>query len=316
MNNSRHSPSRILSVAFAAALVAACGGGGGSGDGTNKTATGAMKLSVTDAPVDSAQEVWVQFRAVEFKPMGADPVMQELKDASGAAAPKRINLLPLQDGRTSLLLDGVQLPAGDYEWLRLLVDNEPNVRDSYIVVNGNECELRIPSGDESGLKMVRGFTLPAGGSLALTADFDLRKSIRQPPGQQGTGVNCTQAYMMKPVLRLVKDSEAGTITGKVDPTLFGAADCKRMVYAFADGTNAAGSTTPDDYDGKSPDPVQMVKADASSGDYRVSFLPAGNYTVAFTCGEDDMDKDDTLAFTAKKGAVVQANLVTSGVNLP
>lgn len=71
-----------------------------------------MKLSVTDAPVDSAQEVWVQFRAVEFKPMGADTVMQELKDASGAAAPKRINLLPLQDGRTSLLLDGVQLARG------------------------------------------------------------------------------------------------------------------------------------------------------------------------------------------------------------
>jgi hypothetical protein len=118
------------------------------------------------------------------------------------------------------------------------------------------------------------------------------------------------------VLRLVKDSEAGTITGKVDPTLFTATDCKRMVYAFADGTNAAGSTIPDDYAGKSPDPVQMVKADASSGDYRVSFLPAGNYTVAFTCGEDDMDKDDALTFTAKKGAVVQANLVTSGVNLP
>jgi hypothetical protein len=306
----------MLSVVLASALVAACGGGGG-GDGTSKpAATGAMKLSVTDAPVDSAQEVWVQFRAVEFKPMGADPVMQDLKDANGAAAPKRINLLPLQDGRTSVLLDGVQLPAGDYEWLRLLVDNEPNVRDSYIVVNGNECELRIPSGDESGLKMIRGFTLPAGGSIALTADFDLRKSIRQPPGQQGMGVNCTQAYMMKPVLRLVKDSEAGAITGKVDPTLFAATDCKRMVYAFADGTNAAGSTVPDDYDGNSPDPVQMVKADASTGNYQVSFLPAGNYTVAFTCGDDDMEKDDALTFTAKKGAVVQANLVTSGVNLP
>jgi hypothetical protein len=60
----------------------------------------------------------------------------------------------------------------------------------------------------------------------------------------------------------------------------------------------------------------MVKADASTGDYRISFLPAGNYTVSFTCGEDDMEKDDPLVFTATKGAVVQANLVTSGVNLP
>ena len=241
--------------------------------------------------------------------------MQELKDAQGVATPRRINLLPLQDGRTSVLLDGVQLPAGNYEWLRLLVDNETNVRDSYIVINGNECELRIPSGDESGLKLVRGFTLPAGGSLALTADFDLRKSIRQPPGQQGTGVNCTQAYLMKPVLRLVKDSEAGTITGKVDPSLF-VGECTRMVYAFSDGTNAAGTTVPDDYDGTAPDPVQMVKADAVTGAYQLSFLPAGNYTVAYTCGVDDMEKDDVLVFPAKKGATVQANLVTGGVNFP
>ena len=121
---------------------------------------------------------------------------------------------------------------------------------------------------------------------------------------------------MKPVLRLVRDSEVGAITGKVDPTLFAAADCRRMVYAFSDGASTAGSTVPDDYDGAGVEPVQMVKADASTGDYRISFLPAGNYTVAFTCGEDDMEKDDVLVFPAKKGATVQANLVTSGVNFP
>jgi hypothetical protein len=61
-------PRQFLFVALAlgTALVAGCGGGGS--DGSQKTTTGSMKLSVTDAPVDSAQEVWVQFRAVEFKP--------------------------------------------------------------------------------------------------------------------------------------------------------------------------------------------------------------------------------------------------------
>ncbi len=274
MSEGIHIVTRYLPVALATALVAACGGGSGGSSSDSKATTGSMKLSVTDAPVDSAQEVWVQFRAVEFKPEGGAPVMQELKDANGTPTPRRINLLPLQNGRTSVLLDGVQLPAGNYEWLRLIVDNESNVRDSYIMVEGNECELRIPSGDESGLKLIRGFTLPAGGSLALTADFDLRKSIRQPPGQQGMGVNCTQGYLMKPVLRLVQDSEAGAITGRVDPSLLSAADCTRMVYAFSDGTNAAGTTVPDDYDGTAPDPVQMVKADAVTGAYQLSFLPA------------------------------------------
>ncbi len=128
MSTANRIVTRYLPVALATATVAACGGGGGSSN-DGKPTTGSMKLSVTDAPVDSAEAVWVQFRAVQFKPEGVAPVRQELKDAQGVAAPQRINLLPLQDGRTSVLLDGVRLPAGNYEWLRLLVDNESNVRD-------------------------------------------------------------------------------------------------------------------------------------------------------------------------------------------
>jgi hypothetical protein len=306
---------RILAVATIAALVTACGGDGG-GD-SKQSQTGRLKLSVTDAPVDVAEAVWVQFRAVEFKPEGGAPVLQELRNAQNALAPQRIDLLPLQDGRATVLLDNTVLPAGRYEWIRLVVDNEPNVRDSYIVIAGNECELRIPSGDESGLKMNRGFTLPAEGALALTVDFDLRKSIHAPPGQQSSmpAMPCTQAYMMRPVLRLVQDSEVGTITGTVSPSLF-VGECSRLVYVFSDGSNAAGSTTPDDQDATEPNPVVMVQADQGTGAYRASFLPAGNYTLAFTCGADNMDANDALVFSAAKGAAVRANLVPSGVNFP
>jgi hypothetical protein len=307
---------RSLALGAAVALLAACGGGGGD-NGSTANPTGRLKLSVTDAPVDDAQAVWVQFRAVEFKPEGAEPVRQDLKDANGNAAPQRINLLPLQDGRAAVLLDGVVLPAGRYEWLRLLVDNEPNVRDSYIEVAGNECELRIPSGDESGLKLIRGFTLPEQGALALTVDFDLRKSIHAPPGQQGSGKNCTQAYMMKPVLRLVQDAEVGGISGTVANSLFTDPACARLVYVFADAAGAAaGTTIPVDYDGTAPDPMAMAKVDQVTGAYKASFLPAGNYTLAFTCSADRMDASDTLAFSAAKGAAVKAGLVTTGVNFP
>jgi len=306
---------RLVILAFATVL-AACGGGGDGSDDSKSSATGRVKLSLTDAPVDQADEIWVQFRAVEFKPEGGEPVLHEFRDASGAFAPKRINLLPLQDGRTTILIDDLELEAGNYQWLRLLVDNEPNVRDSYLMVEGNECELRIPSGDESGLKLTGGFSLPENGALALTVDFDLRKSIRQPPGQQGMGMNCTQAYLMKPVLRLVRDSSAGAITGTVDETLRSPADCARLVYVFADGDRPVGTTPPDDQDANEPNPVTMARVNADTGAYRASFLPAGNYTLAFTCSADDMDANDTLAFSAAKGATVQANAVTSGVNFP
>ena len=307
---------KTIAVTAAAALLAACADSGG-GDG-GQSPTGRLKLSVTDAPVDDADAVWVQFRAVEFKPEGGAPVLQQTRDAGGAIAPQRMNLLDLQGGQAAVLVNNVVLPAGRYEWIRLRVDNEPNVRDSYLMMNdGSECELRIPSGDESGLKMNRGFTLPADGSVALTVDFDLRKSIHAPPGQQGMGLNCTQGYLMKPVLRLVQDSEVGAIAGTVELSRRSAVDCARMVYIFADGANAPGSTTPDDYDGVGVEPVSMVKADEFTGAYKATFLPAGNYTAAYTCVVDDMAADDSLdtppfAFDAdKQGATVQPNLIST-----
>jgi hypothetical protein len=272
---------------------------------------------VTDAPVDDAEAVWIKFRAVEFKPEGGSPVRHELLGAGNpqVPAPQSINLLPLQEGRSAVLVNDLELPAGRYEWIRLIVDNVENERDSYIVIEGNECELRVPSGDESGLKLIRGFTLPANGSVALTVDFDLRKSIVEPPGQQGTGIDCTQAYLLKPVLRLVQDSDVGAITGTVDPSLF-LPDCSRLVYVFSDGTGPAGGTLPDDQDANDPNPVVMAKADAVTGAYHASFLPSGNYTLAFTCGLDDMATDNALVFSPTKAASVQPNLITSGVNFP
>src|ERR1044072_6304598 len=174
----------VSTIVFA--LAGCSGGGGGSAD------AGRVFLSNTDAPVDDASSVVIQFSGVAFKREGeAAEVVQTL-----SPSPRQLNLLEYQEGRAALLLDGVTLPAGKYGWVRLIVDNQQNVRDSYITrTTGEECELRVPSGAESGLKLNRGFTLPADGSVALTIDFDLRKSIHAPPGQRGSTADCTQGYL-------------------------------------------------------------------------------------------------------------------------
>src|SRR5687767_385710 len=88
--------------------LAGCGGGGGGSAGE----TGRMSLSVTDAPVDDASIVAVQFSGVAFKREGDAPeVVQNLP------SPRQLNLLEYQEGRAALLLDGVTLPAGRYEWV-------------------------------------------------------------------------------------------------------------------------------------------------------------------------------------------------------
>jgi hypothetical protein len=66
--------------------------------------------------------------------------------------------------------------------------------DASIVVDGVEQELILPSGTESGLKIVGGFTLRDGVATTITLDFDAGRSIHYAPG---TG------FMMRPVIDLI-----------------------------------------------------------------------------------------------------------------
>lgn len=294
---------RPIAIAMGLSCLAACGGGGSGGDGR-------VTVNITDAPVDVAQEVWVKITGVAFKPEGGAPeIVQNF-------APRTLNLLQYQQGDVAVLLDDVPFTAGRYQWLRLVIESEPNVRDSYVMVDGAECELNVPSGAESGLKMNRGFSIPADGSLALTIDFDLRQSLRAPPGQgSGTSGACTQGYLMRPTLRLVDDANVGAISGTVT---FEAGtppeDCMPKVYLFT------GSVTPDDVEDaevtSDVDPLAIVGVSlpegATSGTYRAAFIPAGTYTAAFTCS-DDTEADETLEFSPAGGTAVtvQNNLIAT-----
>jgi len=296
----------VLFSLLASLGLVACGGGDGGGGGS--AAMGTMTVSITDAPVDDADEVWIQVRGIAFKREGSAPeFVQDL-----TPSPRRINLLEYQQGRVAVLLDHVPFEAGRYEWLRLIVDNEANVRDSYLMVDGQECELRVPSGSESGLKLNRGFTVPAAGSLALTIDFDLRKSIHAPPGQAAGA--CATGYQMRPTLRVVDDAAVGAIAGQVTFAAGSApVDCKPKVYVYE------GAVMPDDLEESTPaspdvEPLAVVGVEipdgTSTGSYKAAFLPAGSYTVAFTC-DDDTDADENLSFVPAAGqaVTVQNNLI-------
>ena len=290
-----------ISAAISMMVLSACGGGGGGGE------TGRLSLAVTDAPVDDASSVVVQFSGVAFKREGASAeAVQNL-----SPSPRQLDLLQYQGGRAALLLDGVTLPAGEYQWIRLIVDNEPGVRDSYIsLTGGQECELRVPSGAESGLKLMRGFTLPADGSVALTVDFDLRKSIHAPPGLRGG--DCAVGYIMRPTLRLVDDADVGAIAGHVAGELI-TDECLPKVYVFS-----GAAVTPDDLEeanGADADPLVVAGVAIENGStahpYRAAFLPPGPYTVAFTCDDDDAAADETLVFSGAQSVTVQTNLIAT-----
>lgn len=247
-----------------------------------------MTVRLTDAPVDSAERVVVEFAGIELHQGGATP-QRFIFDT-----PQQIDLLQLTGGENRILLDAVTIPAGRYQQLRLLANAGQDAKDSYIVVSGNQHALYIPSSAQSGLKLVGGFTVPEGGSADFTIDFDLRKSVTKP-GNSG------DAYILRPTLRLVETNSAGAIEGVISASQAAAEGCipnsiDPVVYIYP----GAGAT-PDDI-GSTTEPLSSASATPNDqGDYvyHAAFLPAGDYTVAFTCmaAADDPATDDDIVFS-------------------
>lgn len=277
----------LLSASIAL-LVGACGGGGGG-----SAATGTLNLALTDAPVDSADEVVIEFTGVEIKPSGGD-----LVDIT-YPTPRQIDLLALTGGVAETIVDGQVLPAGRVEWIRLKVNATPGgdpLDDSYIVIMGTPHALTIPSGAQTGLKLNRPITIPENGIASFTIDFDLRKSVHEAAG----------GYLLRPTLRLVDNSTDGALSGTADLT--GCVD-PAAVYVF-EGAGA----TPDDVDGIDPDPIATASVDPATGAYIVAFLPYGEYTAAFTCdaADDapDTDDDATVVFSGTTDVGITAGQTT------
>jgi len=263
-----------------------------------------MKLSVADAPVDGAQAVVVKFTGVELTGNSGSPVTINF------AQPKSIDLL--NDGGTaSAVLFNQPIPAGKYGQIRLMVVADGDPSNSYITLSdGTMHGLQVPSGSESGYKLVSGFTVGSSGVVDYTIDFDLRKDLTCPAGQ-------SPVCILKPADRLIDNTKVGNIQGVVSNTLI-PDGCSPGVYLYS-GT----VTAPEDMNssGQASDtnlPISSKVPVATSQPpyyYQFTFLAPGSYTVAFTCqaAADDPDKADSAVSFApvNTGIAVTANMTTS-----
>lgn len=281
----------VIILAVLPLTLAGCGGGSDGGSVAEGPSTGRLSISITDAPVDEASSVVVEFWGVEIKPEEGDSFIITF-------SPRQIDLQLLSGVNSEDILVNEVLDAGHYEWMRLLVNAACNATNSFIVTD-KQYPLGIPSGDESGLKLNRGFDVPAGGAVEFTVDFDLRKSVN---GLKSNG-NCAGHYKLRPTLRIVDNTEIGSISGTVADGTLKDVSCTagNVVYVF-EGLNI----TPDDIDTidlTDVDPITTAMVDVVDlgggvleGTYSVNFLSAGDYTVAFTCQaeDDDPEVDETL----------------------
>ncbi len=287
-------------------ILAGCGGGSGPID-----AVGRISLGISDGPIHEAKKVCITFDEIEFMSQGTSTVVT-------VTLANPVNLLDFQGMNAFPLLTNEELTAGQYQWMRIGVDAEMGSTGgagdmlgdscdgsgSYIVMSDDTINsLFVPSGFETGLKLVGGFTVPVNGTADFTAEFDLMKSITAPMGLSGDVV-------LRPSIRLVNNVEAGTLTGQVGNDLATADSCAPSVYVFDDGV------LPNAIDG-TDDPVAtaMVNAETDATGqteyrYTVGFLRAEDYEVAFTCNGVDFEP------MAGKPAAITAMTVTTVNFLP
>lgn len=295
----------VLTAVCASFLFSACGGGEST---PPQVATGTISIAITDAPVDDVTVVNVQFGGVTLKPASGEEIRIDFD------TPKDFDLLTLTGGVTAELLPATTVPAGRYNWLRLAVNAEfDNVFDSYAMTPTGEVELQVPSGDESGLKLVSGFVVSQDAATHLVIDWDLRKALSDPVGQPG--------LYLRPALRVTDMLAYGTLRGTVSEALVTDASCSNdlaaqtgnAVYVYH-GT----IDTPGDIADAANDPVvtATVAQDADGNyAYEVNFLSVGDYTAAFTCqaSDDGADTDNDIVFSAPQSFPIE-NGVTTEVN--
>jgi len=302
----------LTATAVTILILNGCGGGGDS------ATAGQLTLGLTDGPVENATRVVIAFTGIELKPAGGPalpPVEMNAESCDtydGSTGTCSIDLLTLT-GTDRRVLFSENLDAGDYQWVRLLVNAERNSMDSYIELDdGSMCSLWIPSGNETGLKIVSGITVTANGTSDYTLDFDARKSVTNPPGLATASSTdmCNENYVLKPAIRIVDSTEVGSIAGTVDESLLVADESCALdalglyenvaVYVFENFDGMAESDDVDD-DATNPDPITTASVIWDDGltvpayVYEAGFLRAPNdYLVALTCTSDldDNNLDD------------------------
>lgn len=283
---------KILLIAVSAIFISAC-----SSDSSNSDDTGTVSVSITDAPVANASEVHLAISGITFK----GPDGQVFHSLATGAVPDytQVELTELAGTLSETLLSNIEMTAGEYQWIRLEVVTEGDM-DTYLVLDdGSEHELTIPS--TTGLKLNRGFTLPANGSASFTLDVNLQKSL----------VEEASGYKLKPVIRMVDNVEVGHIAGTIDSTLLSDNFCTdASVYLFS-----GSDTTPTDINGDTG-PEMVANMDVSNNQYALGFVVTGDYTVSVVCDVvDDPEAADTLVFLASRNVTVIAS-ETATADLP
>jgi hypothetical protein len=179
----------LLAVAIIVGLLAASVMSCGEASGT-----GTLRLYLTDAPIDAENVtgVYITINEIQYH------LDDQWITCAEFVGPQTYDLLELTGG-DFILLGELTLPAGNYTQIRFMLDipeagSHKANPGCYIEFAGNSTEpLFVPSGGETGYKAVGQFEVPVGGTVEVTADFDVREAV----------VVADSHYILNPTIKLI-----------------------------------------------------------------------------------------------------------------
>ena len=341
---------RFVFTSLSLLLLAACGGGGSddsltSNPGSTSSRTSKFTLAISDAPVEQAQKVCIAVSSLRLKlatepddhiwtPLQFLPTPSE-QDAclpagytvplNSAGQPRffYLDLLNYQDGKRHTLLSAVELTSGEYEQLRLLVEDGrknslegtglPEFPSSYVQdAQGKIFALEVPSSE---LKL-HGFTAPADGVLSYQLEFNLRHAMVLP------GHN--KYYKLKPNgVRLLSVTTLTTLQGQVGETLCNGDLSQAGVYLYParqGSTLAYGGLASSTTEG-GPLATTLVQAATATtpASYALHYVEPGTYDVALICnarGDAVPDEGESSSFLPTLGSLAPGVTVNPALSNP
>lgn len=288
---------RVLSIALSSLLLLglwACDDEAASGgSGINQ-----VSFAVSDYPVDNAEAVVITIEQITLNLPGDDVVIDSFP-ADDPDDPDvdsiQVDLLDYQGLDSKIVVDVMDLEVAEYQNMRLSIVSE-DVSASYVQeIGGARKPIKVPSGE---LKLGR-FEVIDGDPQVFVIEFNLFRSLTYNPGPD--------RYILKPTgVRIVDVEEAAVVAGFVNEDLFvGDPECEgkdevaegNVMYLYQGhglDTDELGDAFDPDLDTDAaadylaPYAVQAV---ADDGSYAIAYVPAGDYTLAFSCDAEDDDPD-------------------------
>jgi hypothetical protein len=294
---------KFMVAAAMATLIYGCSSDSNVTPPPEEPTTGSITISLTDDPWEDAMEMVLHVTGVEMGHADGSVIMLEMTGGGMS-----IDMMQLQNGESTMLANNVEVPMGQYQWMRLMIDPAQSHID--LASTGGRHGMRMGGDAENGLEVMHDFQIGQSQHSEYMLDFDIRRGVQHHDNGMMGG-----EYRLHSAMRMVDMSQSGGLMGTVDPSMIDVnhPDCDdapggNWAYLFHGDVTEPDDIADIDTDGmQGPMAADRIEMDTMTGEHRYHFgyLDPGQYRIAITCagewdevGDDDHpnDPDGEFAF--------------------